>query len=70
MRIVQTLWSAEGDLLKNSYGWIELQYNLISWALSCLSLRDNYDEVVLYTDSIGYNVLIKQLKLLKSNNGK
>lgn len=63
MRIVQTFWSAEGDLSRNAYGWFEPQYHLMSWALSCLSLRENYDEVVLYTDSLGYQVLVEQLKL-------
>lgn len=63
MRIVQTLWSAKEDLLRNSFGWLEPQHHLMSWALSCLSLRENYDEVVLYTDSNGYKVLIEQLKL-------
>ncbi len=63
MRIVQTFWSAGGDLLKNSYSWLEPQYHLMSWALSCLSLRENYNEVVLYTDSNGYKVLIEQLQL-------
>lgn len=35
----------------------------MSWALSCLSLRENYDDVAFYTDSNGYKVLIKLLKL-------
>lgn len=63
MRIVQTFWSAEGDPLRNPYGWLEPQYHLMSWALSCLSLRENYNEVVLYTDTSGYNVFIERLKL-------
>lgn len=63
MRIVQTFWAAEGELLTNSYGWINPQYHLMSWALSCLSLREHYNEVVLYTDSKGYEVFIEQLKL-------
>lgn len=63
MRIVQTFWSAKENLLMNSFGWLEPQYHLMSWTLSCLSLRENYNEVVLYTDSNGYKVLIEQLQL-------
>jgi hypothetical protein len=35
----------------------------MSWALSCLSLREHYDEVELYTDSAGYHILIEVLQL-------
>ena len=35
----------------------------MSWALSCLTLRRHYDEVVLYTDSAGKHVLIDLLRL-------
>ena len=35
----------------------------MSWALSCLSLRENYNNVVFYTDSNGYKVFIELLKL-------
>ena len=35
----------------------------MSWALSCLSLKEHYDEVVLYTDSEGSRVLIDNLQL-------
>ena len=37
--------------MKHSFGWIHPEYNLMSWALSCLSLMEHYDEVELYTDS-------------------
>ena len=63
MRIVQTFWTAGRDPLKYSFGWTHPEYNLMSWALSCLSLREHYDEVVLYTDQEGYNVLINKLHL-------
>ena len=63
MRIVQTFWTDRQSLLENSFGWINPQFHLMSWALSCLSLRKNYDEVVLYTDSEGYRVFIELLKL-------
>lgn len=63
MRITQTFWTANQSLLNNSFGWISPQAHLMSWALSCLSLRKNYDDVVLYTDSEGYRVFIELMKL-------
>jgi hypothetical protein len=63
MRIVQTFWTAGKDPLKHSFGWSHPEYNLMSWALSCLSLREHYDEVALYTDQEGYDVLINKLHL-------
>lgn len=63
MRVVQTFWTAGKSPLKESFGWLFPEYNLMSWALSCLSLRQQYDEVVLYTDSIGKQVLIDTLHL-------
>jgi hypothetical protein len=35
----------------------------MSWALSCLSLREHYDEVALYTDQEGYDILVNKLHL-------
>lgn len=63
MRIVQTFWTAGKDPLRESFGWLHPEYNLMSWALSCLSLRSHYDEVALYTDSVGKQLLIDKLKL-------
>ena len=63
MKIVQTFWTANKSLLENGFGWSHPQYHLMSWALSCLSLREHYDNVVFYTDSNGYKVLIETLKL-------
>lgn len=45
------------------YGWPNAEYNLMSWALSCCSLRAHYDQVELYTDQRGYDVLIQKLCL-------
>ena len=61
MKFIQTFWSAGLDPLKHGFGWSHPEYNLMSWALSCLSLRRHYDHVVLYTDSIGKHVLIDLL---------
>lgn len=63
MRIVQTFWTAGRNPLKHSFGWLRPEYNLMSWALSCLSLRKHYEEVALYTDMQGKHVLIDQLHL-------
>lgn len=63
MKIIQTFWTAGQDSLKYGFGWTHPEYNLMSWALSCLSLREHYDEVELYTDSAGYHILIEVLQL-------
>ena len=36
---------------------------MMSWVLSCLSLRNYYDDVELYTDKLGYELLIEKLRL-------
>ena len=63
MRIVQTFWTAGQDPQKHAFSWLHPEYNLMSWALSCLSLREHYDEVALYTDSEGKRILIDELHL-------
>lgn len=63
MRIVQTFWTAGHDPLEHSFGWLRPEYNLMSWALSCLSLREHYDEVALFTDEQGKHILIDLLHL-------
>ncbi len=63
MRIVQTFWTAGRDPLEHAFGWLRPEYNLMSWTLSCLSLREHYDEVALYTDEQGKHVLIDLLHL-------
>lgn len=63
MRIVQTFWSAGRNPLEYSFGWLRPEYNLMSWALSCLCLRKYYDEVALYTDEQGKHLLIDLLHL-------
>ena len=41
MKIIQTFWTAGQNPLKHSFGWAHPEYNLMSWALNCLSLREN-----------------------------
>ena len=48
--------------MQDGFGWLHPEYNLMSWALSCLSLREHYDEVALYTDSEGKRILIDKLR--------
>ena len=59
MKIIQTFWTAGQDPLKHSFGWIHPEYNLMSWALSCLSLREHYDEVE-QTGSISRIIFLKE----------
>ena len=61
MRIIQTFWSGGRDPLQYGFGWRHAEHNLMSWALSCCSLREHYDQVELYTDQRGYDVLIEKL---------
>lgn len=63
MNIVQTFWTNNKDLFTNNFGWINAQANLISWTLSCLTLRNKYDNVKLYTDSLCAKVFIDKLQL-------
>lgn len=57
LNMVQTLWTAHKSLLEDSFGWLHPQFHLMSWALSCLSLKENYENVVLYTDEEGKHIL-------------
>jgi hypothetical protein len=59
MKIIQTLWTKPGL----NAGWIDRHYHFISWALSCLQLRKYYNEVELYTDSLGKKLLVDTFKL-------
>jgi hypothetical protein len=64
MKINQTFWSCNNkDLINFNAGWLSPEYNLMSWALSCLRLKEYYREVELYTDSFGAKVLIDILNI-------
>ena len=63
MKIIQSFWSAGKDVYADGFGWKHPELHFMSWALSCLSLREHYDDVTLYTDSAGYDVLINKLRL-------
>lgn len=63
MKIIQSFWSGNQNNINDSYGWYSPRYNWMSWILSCQQLVKYYDEVELYTDDFGYDVLIKKLQL-------
>ncbi len=64
MKIVQTLWIPEGPTpIAFGAGWLSPEYHWMSWALSCLLLRQQYADVELYTSETGYELLINQFKL-------
>lgn len=63
MKMIQSFWSGGKNILSDSFGWYSSQYHLMSWALSCLQLKQFYPDVELYTDAEGYCVLIEKLNL-------
>jgi hypothetical protein len=63
MKIIQSFWSGKNKSIQNNYGWFDYQYHWLSWMLSCHQLRKFYDQVELYTDTFGYEILIEKLKL-------
>lgn len=63
MRIIQSFWSAGRNMITDNAGWLSPQHHLIGWALSCLKLKEHYEEVELYTDQTGYEWLIGKMKL-------
>lgn len=63
MKIVQSFWSGNQKEFTNAYGWCSYKYNWLSWILSCHQLIKYHKDVELFTDSFGYEILIKKLKL-------
>jgi len=63
IRIIQTFWSGDHNPLECGYGWSHAEHNLMSWALSCHSLREHYSHTELYTDQRGYETLVEILRL-------
>lgn len=63
MRIIQTFWTK--NFINNNYrgGWLSDESNLMCWALSCLNAKKYYGNIELYTDKIGYEILINQFCL-------
>ena len=63
MKIIQSFWTGNQNDFTNTHGWCNYKYNWISWILSSHQLVKFHDEVELYTDSFGYDILINKLKL-------
>ena len=70
MRIIQSFWmwpSMKNTKLdsfdRHNGGWIDRRYHYFSWALSCQKLIQLHQEVELYTDSLGKELLINKLQL-------
>lgn len=63
MKIIQSFWSGQNNDIRDSRGWLSYEYHWLGWILSCNQLRKFYDEVELYTDSFGYEILIEKLQL-------
>ncbi|MBS1735735.1 MAG: hypothetical protein JSS98_03930, partial [Bacteroidetes bacterium] len=64
MNIIQTLWSRNSpDFISEKCGWLSPEYNLMSWALSCLQLKKFYPSVILYADKVSANLLCDILHL-------
>jgi hypothetical protein len=65
-RFVQTLYARSDDptdLFRHFSGWYGPEYHLMSWSLSCLCLREYYDNVHLYCNSPAARILIDELQL-------
>ncbi len=68
MNFIQTLFAGKAkSLYKDNFGWTRPEYNLVSWALSCLQLKKNYDQVDLYCNSQAADCLIGELNLPYTN---
>lgn len=63
MKLIQSFWSGNQTDFTNNFGWYSYKHNWLSWMLSCHQLVKYHKEVELYTDSFGYDILIKKLQL-------
>lgn len=63
MKVIQSFWSGNQNNFDNSGGWYSYRYHWMSWILSCHQLIKYHDDVELYTDKFGYEILIEKLKL-------
>lgn len=67
--IIQSFWSKpffkENDDLNARYkgGWLNANFFYYSCLLSCLKFKQNYEEVTLYTDDLGKELLFDKLEI-------
>jgi hypothetical protein len=70
MKIIQSFWSlpitqGRATTFNNRLdgGWLSAELHLLSWAYSCLQLRQFYDQVELVTDETGKALLADAMQL-------
>lgn len=63
MKAIQTLWCGDRELKYSAFWWNNAEYNLMSWALSCMSIKEQSGKITLYTDSKGAQMLVDKLRL-------
>lgn len=70
IKILHSFWSKPSLKIQNlhaddraSGGWSDKKYHLMSWALSCLRVKEYYDRIELVTDEKGKDLLIDKLQL-------
>jgi hypothetical protein len=64
MNFIQTLYIPQTkDLVRDAFGWASPEYHLMSWALSCLQLKQLYKKVYLYANTPAARLLIDDLQL-------
>jgi len=69
LNVVQSfyLFPSESEPIRQSLGFLSPEFHWMSWCLSCLQIVKLYHSVTLYTNELGKEVLIDQLKLPYSN---
>lgn len=63
MKIIHTFWTKGYENKHFRGGWLSDETHFMCWALSCLNAKKTYGEIELYTDKIGYELLINKFKL-------
>jgi hypothetical protein len=64
VNFIQTLYFEKSiNPYKHSFGWATPEYHLMSWALSCLLLKENYGKVYLYCNKEAATLLKDSLDL-------
>lgn len=64
MKIIQSFWTKnDRQIFTNDFRWHSPHYYWLGWILSTNQLRKFYSDVELYTDTLGYEILIEKLNL-------
>lgn len=64
MRTIQTLYANNNaSSVSNHFGWMRPEFHLMSWALSCLQIKKFHNEIHLYANTSGADLLVNQLQL-------